>query len=120
MALNTARSFRLLSYLERDQEKVYSGAHSLDQQRFFNTNCLIYGHRPEQYEYLIRGGALPADRAFECEEDYARINRSWQTLLAPHLAYSWTRPVRFALQEELSFLKKHSVAIALLRNGEEK
>ena len=85
MALDGARSFKLLAEMEKDLEKDYSDPHSLDEQRFFNTICLIYGHRPERYEYLIRNGSLPAERAFECEEDYARLNKSWQKLLAPHL-----------------------------------
>lgn len=85
MALDGARSFKLLAILEQGLEKDYSDPHSLDEQRFYNTICLIYGHRPERYEYLIRNGSLPSDRAFECEEDYARVNKSWQTLLAPYL-----------------------------------
>ena len=85
MALDGARSFKLLADLERGLEKDYSGPHSLDEQRFFNTVCLVYGHRPERYEYLVRNGTLPVERAFECEEDYTRVNRSWQTILAPHV-----------------------------------
>ena len=88
MALDGARSFRLLANLERDQEKDYSDVHSLDEQRFFNTICLVYGHRPKQYEYLVRNGTLPSERAFQCQEEYARVNKSWQTLLTPHLASS--------------------------------
>ena len=88
MALASARSFKLLADLEKGEKKDYSDPHSLDEQRFYNTICLVYGHRPEQYEYLIRNGTLPAERAFDCEEDYARVNKSWHTLLAPHLAYS--------------------------------
>jgi len=87
MALDGARSFKLLAQLERGQEKDYSDPHSLDEQRFFTTVCLVYGHRPEQYEYLIRNGTLQTDRAIECEGDYARVSKSWQKLLAPHLAY---------------------------------
>jgi hypothetical protein len=88
LALDGARSFRLLADLEKGQEQDYSDPHSLDEQRFFNTICLVYGHQPEQYQYLIRNGTLTAERAFECEGDYARVSKSWQTLLAPHLAYS--------------------------------
>ena len=84
MALDGASSFKLLAELEKGQEKDYAGPHSLDKQRFYNTICLVYGHRPVQYEYLIRNGSLPAERAFECEEDYARVNKSWQKLLAPY------------------------------------
>ena len=85
MALNGAQSFKTLAILEKDLEKDYSDAHSLDEQRYYDTICLVYGHRPQQYEYLIRNGSLPAERAFECEDQYARVNKSWQTLLAPHL-----------------------------------
>ena len=68
MALDGARSFKLLADLEKDLEKDYSDPHSLDEQRFFNTICLLYGHRPEHYEYLIRNGTLPVERPFTCEE----------------------------------------------------
>ena len=80
MALHGARSFMLLSVLDKGQDKDYSDPHSLDEQRFFNTTCLIYGQRPQQYDYLIRNGTVPATRAFQCEEDYARVNKSWQRL----------------------------------------
>ena len=85
MALDSARSFKSLAVLEKSLERDYSDPHSLDEQRFYNTICLVYGHRPERYEYLIRNGSLPTERANECVEDYARLNRSWQTLLAPYL-----------------------------------
>jgi len=85
MALTTARSFKLFADLEKGEKKDYSDPHSPDGQRFYDTICLIYGHRPEKYEYLVKNGTLPTERAFECEEDYARLNKSWQTLLAPHL-----------------------------------
>lgn len=88
MALDGARAFELLADLERGQGKDYSDPHSLDEQRFFNTICLVYGHQPEHYEYLIRNGTLPGARAFECEETYALVNKSWQVILAPHITYS--------------------------------
>jgi hypothetical protein len=50
-----------MAALEKGYEKDYSEPHSLDEQRFFETICLVYGHRPEQYEYLIRNGTLLAD-----------------------------------------------------------
>ena len=102
MALNSARSFKLFAHLERGQKKVYSDPHSLDEQRFYDTICLIYGHRPEKYEYLIREGTLPAERAVDCEEDYARLNKSWQTLLAPHLVKRTAASLRF---DTLGFLR---------------
>ena len=85
IALTTARSFKLLADLEKGEKNDYSDRHSPDGQRFYDTICLIYGHMPEKYEYLIKNGTIPVERALECEEDYARLNKSWQTLLAPHL-----------------------------------
>ena len=90
VALEGARSYKLLANLEHGEEKDYSDPHSLDEQRFYNTICLVYGHRPERYEYLVRNGSIPVERAFQCEEDYARANKSWQTLLAPHLVHTHT------------------------------
>jgi hypothetical protein len=87
MAMDSARSFKSLALVEKGLEKDYSDPHSVDEQRFYNTICLLYGHRPERYEYLIRNGSLPAERAFLCEEDYARVNKSWQKLLAPHFVH---------------------------------
>ena len=87
IALDGARSFKLLAILEKDFEKDYSDPHSLDEQRYYDTICLVYGHRPERFEYLIRNGSLPTERAFDCEAEYTRVNKSWQTLLAPHLIH---------------------------------
>jgi Putative metallopeptidase len=91
IALDSARSFKLLADLEKGREKDYSDRHSLDGQRFFNTICLVYGHQPKQHEYLIKSGQLTVERAYDCEEDYARLNKSWQRLLAPHLVSSYRR-----------------------------
>jgi len=88
MALDGAHSFKSLAVLEKDFEKDYSDPHSLDEQRFYDTICLVYGHRPLGFEYLVRNGSIPMERASQCEEDYARVNKSWQSLLAPHLVRS--------------------------------
>jgi hypothetical protein len=84
MAMHSAHLFESVAFLEKDLEKDYSDPHSVDEQRFYDTLCLVYGHRPERYEYLIRNGSLPGERAFECKEEYARVNKSWQTILASH------------------------------------
>jgi hypothetical protein len=102
IALTSARSFKLLADLEKGEEKDYSDPHSPDGQRFYDTICLLYGHRPDKYEYLIKNGTLPRERAFECEEDYSRLHKSWQTLLAPHLVSRTDATLGF---DPLSFLR---------------
>lgn len=83
IALNGARIFKLYADQNKSQRKFYWDSHSFDEQRFYDTICLIYGHDPEKYNYLIENGTLPVQRALDCEDDYARVKQSWQTLLAP-------------------------------------
>ena len=84
MALDGALTFKL--YADADKgEKIYWDEHSLDEQRFFNTICLVYGHDEEKYAYLVENGTLPEERASFCSEDYDKVNRAWRQLLAPYL-----------------------------------
>lgn len=85
MALDGAISFKLYADLTKGEKKIYWDEHSLDEQRFYDTICMLYGYDPEKYEYLIEDGTLPDERAVNCEADYERIDRSWRTLLAPHI-----------------------------------
>lgn len=88
MALDGALSFKLYANLEKGALKIYWDEHSLDEQRFYDTICLIYGHDPEKYAYLIKDGELPEERAEMCTEDYPKIARAWQQLLEPYLKQS--------------------------------
>jgi len=85
MALDGAVSFKLYADLARRQKKIYWDEHSLDEQRFYDILCMLYGHDPEKYAYLIRDGALPIMRAGLCGEEYSKFKMSWQTLLAPYM-----------------------------------
>lgn len=85
MALDGAVSFMLYAELGKGQEKIYWDEHSLDEQRFYDTVCLVYGHNPDKYTYLVADGTLPAERAELCREDYPRVSDSWAKLLAPYL-----------------------------------
>ncbi len=59
--------------------------HSLEQQRFYNILCLLYGSNPQAYQGLVDSGALPKPRAARCPAEYTNINKAWTRLLAPHL-----------------------------------
>ena len=76
MALDRALSFRLYADFSDRENKIYWSEHSLDEQRFYDTICMIYGHNPRKYEYLIANGTLPEERAVNCKEDFNRIDRS--------------------------------------------
>ena len=69
---------------ETDQETL-ADEHSLNQQRYFNMVCWVYGSNPDDNEDLLEDWELPEARAEQCPDEYALINRSWSSLLAEHL-----------------------------------
>jgi hypothetical protein len=85
MALDGAVLFKLYADLDKDQEKIYWDEHSLDEQRFYEIICLVYGHNPEKYADLVKNGTLPEERAELCREDFPKVERSWQQLLSRYL-----------------------------------
>lgn len=87
MALEGALTFKLYADLSSGK-KIYWDEHSLDEQRFFDTICLVYGHDDEKYDYLVANGTLPDERAAFCREDYEKVSSAWHQLLAPYLKVS--------------------------------
>lgn len=68
---------------ESHGRSAFADEHSLDLQRFFNIQCLVYGSDPSKYDSLVRNGELPADRAQRCPGEYDQALRAWRTLLEP-------------------------------------
>jgi hypothetical protein len=66
-------------------EPRYWDEHSLDQQRFYNIVCWVYGQNEGKYKSLVADGVLPAERAERCADEYAQIEQSWTALLKPYL-----------------------------------
>lgn len=66
-------------------EPSYWDEHSLGEQRFYNIICWTYGKNPDGYEDLVSDGTLPEERAGRCEDEYAKMTKSWDALLAPHM-----------------------------------
>ncbi len=85
MALDGALSFKLYADLLKGEKKIYWDEHSVDEQRYFDTICLVYGHDEAKFDYLIENGTLPEERAVFCTEDYDKVSRAWRQLLAPYL-----------------------------------
>jgi len=63
----------------------FSDEHSLNQQRFYNILCWVYGQDEKKYAFLVKDGILPKDRAARCEGEFAQLSRSWSKLLGPYL-----------------------------------
>jgi hypothetical protein len=62
----------------------YWDEHSLDQQRYFNILCWVYGSDPTVHQELLgREWGLPPARAERCSGEYDRMSRAWNTMLVP-------------------------------------
>ena len=70
---------------KKGREPNLSNEHSLDQQRYSNVLCWVYGSNPEKHAYIVKDGSLPGERAAGCKREYDQISRSWLTLLAPFI-----------------------------------
>ena len=58
--------------------------HSLEEQRFFNVLCWIYGSDTKAHADLVSDGVLPSDRAGRCPDEWTRLKTAWSKLLQPH------------------------------------
>jgi hypothetical protein len=57
--------------------------HLLQEQRFYNSLCMIYGSNSAKYENIVTDGYLPRERAVRCQSEYKKTVESWLTLLEP-------------------------------------
>lgn len=70
---------------KRIDDLPFWDVHSLDQQRFYDLLCLLYGSDPEYFADLVKDGDLPKDRAEGCPDEFKHKAEVWNRLLAPHL-----------------------------------
>jgi hypothetical protein len=95
-ALAGANFFYKFASVTELNELVFWDEHSLDQQRFSDIVCLVYGSDPETYDFLLQRdtkgfllssdqGYLPKERADRCYEEYKDISNSWSTLIASYV-----------------------------------
>ena len=78
-----ASAFQIESKLGASREKNMADEHLLQEQRFYNSLCMIYGSNPDKYSNLLTDGYLPKERAVRCPSEYQRTVDSWVNLLAP-------------------------------------
>jgi hypothetical protein len=67
----------------------FADEHSLDQQRFYNIACLVFGSAPGKHVSLVSRGFLPENRAVRCENEFKQIEGAWKKILGPHLRGGW-------------------------------
>jgi hypothetical protein len=78
-----ADAFRIESKQKSTTKRDMADEHLLQEQRFYNSLCMIYGSNEEKYKYFVKDGYLPKERAERCPGDYQRTVESWVNLLQP-------------------------------------
>lgn len=81
--LAAADAFSLESKSRSTGKRDMADEHLLQEQRFYNSLCMIYGSNTVKYENIVRQGYLPKERAVRCPTEYERTMQSWQELLKP-------------------------------------
>ncbi|HEX6898219.1 MAG TPA: DUF4344 domain-containing metallopeptidase [Thermoanaerobaculia bacterium] len=74
-----------LDAIEREEDPDMADEHALEEQRYFNLVCWIYGSDPEYFSDVAEDWGLPEQRAERCESEYQRMSHAWDALLGPHL-----------------------------------
>ncbi len=78
-----ADAFRIESKKKSTTKRDMADEHLLQEQRFYNSLCMIYGSNAEKYEYFVKDGYLPKERAERCPGEYQRTVDGWVNLLQP-------------------------------------
>jgi hypothetical protein len=81
--LAAADAFNIEAKQKSSGERNLSDEHLLQEQRFYNSLCMIYGSDAAKFAYLERDGYLPKERAGRCPAEYEKTVESWVRLLAP-------------------------------------
>ncbi|MFN0109418.1 MAG: DUF4344 domain-containing metallopeptidase [Blastocatellia bacterium] len=83
-AFNGALAFALTAPDDLD-DSAFWGVHSMNQQRFYNIVCLLYGQDPKAHKDLVNDEVLPKGRAASCPSEFARAEKAWDKILTPFL-----------------------------------
>lgn len=59
--------------------------HALNQQRFYNLVCMLYGANPEKYQDLVTQLKYAESRLGSCQVESESIMANWKRLLEPYL-----------------------------------
>jgi hypothetical protein len=79
--LAAADAFAIESKGNAPDKRNLADEHLLQEQRFYNSLCLIYGSNTKKYAYILNDNYLPKERAARCPSEYERTVDSWNDLL---------------------------------------
>ena len=78
-----ADAFAIESKGKKLDQRNLADEHLLQEQRFYNSLCMIYGSNPGKYSNILTEGYLPKERAVRCQTEFTRTVDSWISLLEP-------------------------------------
>jgi len=79
--LAAADAFAIESKGNAPDKRNLADEHLLQEQRFYNSLCMIYGSNTDKYAYILDDNYLPKERAARCPSEYERSVESWGELL---------------------------------------
>lgn len=81
--LSAAEAFRIESKGKVPSARSLADEHLLEEQRFYNALCMLYGSNMQKYSDIVEKGFLPEARAVRCPSEYERTVESWVKILEP-------------------------------------
>jgi Putative metallopeptidase len=81
--MSAAQLFNLQSTHPTPED--YKDPHSLNQQRYYNLVCMVYGASPGKYRNLVTKLNYPESRLNGCQQESGSMFRNWERLLNPYL-----------------------------------
>ncbi len=78
-----ADAFAIESKHSSADSRSLADEHLLQEQRFYNSLCMIYGSNTAKYSNIVSEGYLPKERAVRCPGEYQKTVDSWVNLLRP-------------------------------------
>jgi hypothetical protein len=78
-----ADAFAIESKNSPADNRSLADEHLLQEQRFYNSLCMIYGSNTTKYSNIVTEGYLPKERAVRCPGEYQKTVDSWVNLLEP-------------------------------------
>ncbi|KXK00049.1 MAG: hypothetical protein UZ17_ACD001002324 [Acidobacteria bacterium OLB17] len=82
--LAAAKAFEIDSKRSGTDRLDLADEHLLQEQRFYNSLCMLYGSDTAKYQSLVTDRTLPPERAGRCQAEYSRSKSSWTSLLEPY------------------------------------
>jgi hypothetical protein len=81
--LAAADAFAIEAKSSTPNSRNLADEHLLQEQRFYNTLCMIYGSDTAKYEAIVRENYLPRERAVRCPGEFERTVQSWSNVFDP-------------------------------------